>query len=55
MKDNFGQVFVVLLVTYIVYVIGACLCGVGLLVSAPVALVAITYTYRALNNELVVP
>lgn len=54
-KDNFGQVFVVLLVTYIVYVIGACLCGVGLLVSAPVALVAITYTYRALNNELVVP
>ncbi len=54
-KDNFGQVFVILLVSYIVYVIGACLCGVGLLVSAPVALVAITYTYRALNNEMVAP
>lgn len=54
-KDNFGQVFVILLVSWIVYIIGACLCGVGLLVSAPVGLVAITYTYRALNNELVVP
>ena len=45
----------ILLVSYIVYVIGACLCGVGLLVSAPVALVAIIYSYRALNNELVTP
>ena len=54
-KDNFGQVFLILLVSYIVYVIGACLCGVGLLVSAPVALVAIIYSYRALNNELVTP
>lgn len=54
-KDNFGQVFVILLVSYIVYIVGACLCGVGLLATIPTALVAITYTYRALNNELVVP
>ncbi len=54
-KDNFGQVFVILLVSYIVYVVGACLCGVGLLVSIPVALVAMIYSYRALNNEPVVP
>lgn len=54
-KDNFGQVFVILLVSYIVYIVGACLCGVGLLATVPIALVAITYTYRALNNELVVP
>jgi uncharacterized membrane protein len=54
-KDNFGQVFVILLVSYIVYLVGACFCGVGLLVSVPVALVAIIYSYRALNNEPVVP
>jgi len=53
-KENFGQVFLILLVSYIVYIIGACLCGVGLLVSAPVALVAIVYSYRALNNETVI-
>ncbi len=54
-KDNFGQVFVILLVSYLIYLAGACLCGVGLLVSAPVALVAIIYSYRALTNEPVVP
>lgn len=54
-KDNFGQVFLILLVSYIVYIVGACLCGVGLLVSVPVALVAMVYSYRALNNEVVVP
>ena len=32
-KNNFGQVFVILLVSYIVYVIGICLCGVGWLVQ----------------------
>ena len=54
-KDNFGQVFLILLVSYLVYLVGACLCGVGLLVSVPVALVAMVYSYRALNNEVVVP
>lgn len=54
-KDRFGSVFLILLVSYIVYIVGLCLCGVGLLVSAPVALVAMVYSYRALNNELVTP
>jgi uncharacterized membrane protein len=54
-KDNFGQVFVILLVCFILYVAGGLLCGVGLLVTAPVALVAITYSYRALTNEPVAP
>jgi uncharacterized membrane protein len=53
-KDNFAQVFVILLVCAIVYVAGAILCGVGLLFTAPIALVAITYSYRALTNEPVV-
>jgi len=54
-KENFGQVFVILLVSWVVYIAGAILCGVGLLVSIPVALVAIIYSYRALNQEPVVP
>ncbi len=54
-KDNFGQVFVILLVSWLVYIAGAILCGVGLLVSIPVALVAMIYSYRALNQEPVVP
>ena len=54
-KENFGQVFLILLVAHIVYIIGVCLCGIGILVTAPVALVAIIYSYRALNNETVTP
>lgn len=53
-KGKFGEVFLILLVAYLVQLAGACLCGVGLLVSTPVSLVAIVYSYRALNNETVV-
>ena len=45
----------ILLVRYLVYIVGALLCCVGLLVSVPVALVAIIYSYRALNQEPVAP
>ena len=54
-KDNFGQVFLILLVSYLVYIVGVCLCGVGWLATGPIALVAIVYSYRALNNETVTP
>lgn len=54
-RENFGQVFLILLVSYVIYVAGAILCCVGLLVSIPVALVAMVYSYRALNQETVVP
>ncbi|HLU42291.1 MAG TPA: hypothetical protein VKZ55_07840 [Microthrixaceae bacterium] len=53
--NNLGQVLLILIVAYVVYIAGAIACFVGLLVSIPVALVAITYSYRALNNETVVP
>jgi hypothetical protein len=54
-KENFGQVFLILLISYLVYLAGFILCCIGLLVSIPVALVAIVYSYRALNQEPVVP
>ena len=43
-KDNFGQVFLMLLVAGLVYFVGWLLCCIGLLVTAPVALVAIIYS-----------
>jgi len=54
-KNNAGRVVLLLFVAYIVYVIGVVACCVGLLVSMPVALVAITYSYRILGNEPVAP
>ena len=54
-KNNAGRVILVLVVAYVVYVLGIVACCVGLLVSMPVALVAITYSYRILGNEPVAP
>lgn len=50
-KDNLGEVFLIILVTGLIYVAGALLCGIGLLVSIPVALVAICWTYRVILGE----
>jgi uncharacterized membrane protein len=54
-KNNAGRVILVLVVAYLVYTLGIIACCVGLLVSIPVALVAITYSYRILGNEPVAP
>lgn len=50
-KAHAGRVILILIAVYIVYIIGACAFGIGLLVTAPVALVALVYTYRLLGNE----
>lgn len=54
-KDNFGKVFLILLVAYLVYYVGVLLCCVGVLATGPIALIAIIHSYRALNQEPVVP
>ena len=54
-KENAGQVFIILILAYAIYYVGTLLCYVGLLVTVPVALVTITYAYRALNQEPVAP
>jgi uncharacterized membrane protein len=53
-KENFGEVFLILLVAFLIQLAGLCFCGIGIFVSAPVSLVAIVYSYRALNKETVV-
>ncbi|MCP4436700.1 MAG: hypothetical protein GY812_14530 [Actinomycetia bacterium] len=54
-RDNIGQVLLIIIVSYLIYIAGALLCGIGLLVSIPVALVAICWTYRVINGEPVAP
>ena len=54
-KDNFGRVFLVLLVAFIINAIGAALCGIGLLVTAPICWIIVGYAYRKLNNQPVAP
>lgn len=54
-KDNFGKVFLILLVAYLVYYVGILLCCIGVLATGPIALIAIIHSYRALNQEPVVP
>ncbi|MGB3412817.1 MAG: hypothetical protein WBA45_16680 [Microthrixaceae bacterium] len=54
-KDNLGATLAILIVSYIVYVVGVCACGVGWLATGPIAIVSISYAYRALNNEMVTP
>ena len=54
-KDNFGRVFLVLLVAFIINAIGAAICGIGLLVTAPICWIIVGYAYRKLNNQPVAP
>jgi uncharacterized membrane protein len=54
-RENAGQVLLVVLVCYAIYAVGAALCYVGLLVSIPVALVALCWSYRVILQEPVAP
>ncbi|MEZ5237488.1 MAG: hypothetical protein R2716_00475 [Microthrixaceae bacterium] len=47
--------FLIILVSYLIYIAGAIVCGVGLLVSIPVALIAVCWSYRVINGEPVAP
>lgn len=50
-RDNPGQALLLVIVTGIVSGAGALLCGVGLLVTVPVALIAQAYGFRQLNGQ----
>ncbi|BBZ58919.1 DUF2189 domain-containing protein [Mycolicibacterium monacense] len=54
-KGNFGSVFLAWLVMVVTVFVGALLCGVGLLVAAPVATLILVYTYRVLTGGQVAP
>ena len=50
-KDNIGQLILFFLATFAAYVVGACLCGVGLLAAIPIVVLAQVYTFRTLNGD----
>jgi uncharacterized membrane protein len=54
-KNNFGNVILAWLVLVVTFIVGALLCGVGLLVAAPVATLFLVYTYRIISGGQVAP
>ena len=54
-KANFGQVLLASLTFIALIIVGALLCGVGLLVAVPVAYLFLVYTYRVLSGGSVAP
>ena len=53
--DNLANTLIYYILAFLVLIVGAIVCLVGLLVAAPVALIGLAYTYRRLQNEPVVP
>lgn len=54
-RQNFGTAATVLLVAGAICVVGALLCGVGLLIAAPVAILLQVYTWRRLTGGPIAP
>jgi uncharacterized membrane protein len=52
--DNLGNTILWFLLALVTGLVGAILCGVGLLVAVPVILVGLAYTFRKLQGEPVV-
>ena len=50
-KDNFGPLILFFLAALAAIIVGACLCGVGLLAAIPIVVIAQAYTFRTLNND----
>ncbi|KQW46916.1 hypothetical protein ASC77_17100 [Nocardioides sp. Root1257] len=50
-KNNAGNVILWFLLSVVAWLVGACLCGIGLIVAVPVILIGTAYTYKTLNNE----
>ncbi|MDY6995932.1 MAG: hypothetical protein SW019_05015 [Actinomycetota bacterium] len=54
-KANFGAVLLTWLAMLALVIVGALLCGVGLLVALPVAALLLVYAYRVMNGGPVAP
>jgi uncharacterized membrane protein len=50
-KDNIGVLVLFFLASLAAYIVGACLCGVGLLAAIPLVVIAQAYTFRTLTND----
>lgn len=54
-KSNFVQVLLVWLISVVILFVGAILCGIGLLVAAPVASLFLVHAYRRVSGGAVAP
>ncbi len=54
-NQHLGTLIVFFLASVVAYIVGALLCGIGLLVAIPVIYIAQGYTYRRLQGEAVAP
>jgi uncharacterized membrane protein len=54
-KNNFVHVLLTWLVVAAIILVGALLCGIGLLVAAPVAVLFLVYSYRRISGGQVAP
>jgi uncharacterized membrane protein len=54
-RAHFGESLLVWLVSEALLFIGALFCGIGLLLTAPIALLLIVYAYRKLSGGMVAP
>ncbi len=54
-KDNFGQAFILGLVTVLIAFAGLCLCLIGGFVTIPVAIIAQGYGWKILNGQTPAP
>ena len=50
-RNNVGPLLLFWLASLAITIVGACLCGVGLLVAIPVVILAQIYTFRTFNND----
>jgi uncharacterized membrane protein len=54
-SKNVGSLLLLAIVVIVLNLVGALLCGIGLLVTGPVTLIASTYAYRVLSGGQVSP
>jgi uncharacterized membrane protein len=52
---NLGSVVGLFLASILAFIVGAILCGVGLLVAIPVTIIATAYAYRLMTGQTVAP
>ncbi|MFT4011255.1 MAG: hypothetical protein QM655_14565 [Nocardioidaceae bacterium] len=50
-KERFGTLLLLMLALLGINIVGACLCGVGLLVTIPVSVIAEAYAYKKLRGQ----
>lgn len=53
--DNAGNLLLLFLLAFVIVILGACACLVGLLVAIPVTTIAAAYTFKSLRNQPVAP